>query len=79
MALIYNPRSKSLAALAESIGTVSVAGFFKLQISIKNLDSTMSFDKQISETCKSEKFGHLLMQVFNGITDLCMQTWYMPL
>ena len=51
----YNPRSKPLAALAESIGTVSVAGSpIKLQASIKNLgvylDSTMSFGKQVSET-----------------------------
>ena len=54
----YNPRSKPLAALAESIGTVSVAGSpVKLQTSIKNLgvylDSKMSFDKQVSETCKA--------------------------
>ena len=51
----YNPRSKPLAAVAESIGTVSVAGSpIKLQTSIKNLgvylDSKMSFDKQVSET-----------------------------
>ena len=43
---------------AESIGTVSVAGSpIKLQTSIKNLgvylDSKMSFDKQVSETCKA--------------------------
>ena len=54
----YNPRSKPLAALAESIGTVSVSGSpIKLQASIKNLgvylDSTMSIDKQVSETCKA--------------------------
>ena len=54
----YNPRSKPLAALAESIGTVSVAGSpIKLQTSIKNLgvyfDSKMSFDEQVSETCKA--------------------------
>ena len=41
-----------------AIGTVSVAGSpIKLQTSIKNLgvylDSTMSFDKQVSETCKA--------------------------
>ena len=54
----YNPKSKPLAALAESIGTVSVAGSpIKLQTSIKNLgvfylDSKMSFDKQVSETCR---------------------------
>ena len=51
----YNPRSKPLAALTESIGTVSVAGSpIKLQTSIKNLsvyfDSTMFFDKHVSET-----------------------------
>ena len=56
--VFYNPRSKPLAALAESIGTVSVAGSpIKLQTSIKNLgvylDSKMSFDKQVSETCKA--------------------------
>ena len=54
----YNPRSEPLAALAESIGAVSVAGSpIKLQTSIKNLDvyldSKMSFDKQVSETCKA--------------------------
>ena len=54
----YNPRSKPLAALVDSIGTVSVAGSpIKLQTSIKNLgvylDSKMSFDKQVSETCKA--------------------------
>ena len=56
--VFYNPRSKPLAALAESIRTVSVAGSpIKLQTSIKNLgvylDSKMSFDKQVSETCKA--------------------------
>ena len=56
--VFYNPRSKPLAALAESIETVSVAGSpIKLQTSIKNLgvylDSIMSFDKQVSETCKA--------------------------
>ena len=54
----YNPRSKPLATLAESIRTVSVAGSpIKLQTSIKNLgvylDSKMSSDKQVSETCKA--------------------------
>ena len=54
----YNPSSKPLAVLAESIGTVSVAGSsVKLQTSITKLgvylDSTMSFDKQVSETCKA--------------------------
>ena len=47
---IHNPGSKPLAALAESIGTVSVVGsLINHQTSIKNLgvyiDSTMSFDK----------------------------------
>ena len=56
--VFYNPRFKPLAALAESIGTVSIAGSpIKLQTSIKNLgvslDSKMSFDKQVSETCKA--------------------------
>ena len=54
----YNPKSKPLDALTESIVTVSVAGSpIRLQSSIKNLgvylDSTMSFDKQVSETCKA--------------------------
>ena len=54
----YNPRSKPLVALAGSIGTVSVASSpIGLQSSIKSLgiylDSTMSFDKQVSETCKA--------------------------
>ena len=53
----YNPRSKPLAALVESIETVSVADSpIKLQTSIKNLgvylDSKMSFDKEVSDTCK---------------------------
>ena len=47
----FNPRSKLLQALAESIGSISVAGSpIKLQKSIKNLgvylDSGLSFDKQ---------------------------------
>ena len=59
----YTSRSNPLAALAESIGTVSVAGSsIKLQTSIKNLgvylDSKMSFDKQASETCKA-CFSHI--------------------
>ena len=52
----HNPKSKPLAAVAES--TVSVAGsLIKLQTSIKNLgvylDSKMSFDKRAPETCKA--------------------------
>ena len=61
--VFYNPRSKLLAALAESIGTVSVAGSpIKLQTLIKNLgvylDSTMSFDKQVS------KHARLVISIF---------------
>ena len=57
----FNPRSKPLEALAESIKSISVAGLpIKLQSSIKNLgvhlDSRMSFDKQVSETCKASYF-----------------------
>ena len=57
----FNPRSKPLEALAESIASISVAGSpIKLQSSIKNLgvhlDSKMSFDKQVSETCKASYF-----------------------
>ena len=60
----FNPRSKPLEALAEaaeSIKSISVAGSpIKLQSSIKNLgvhlDSRMSFDKQVSETCKASYF-----------------------
>ena len=53
MVFFYNPRSKALAALAESV----VGSPIKLQSSIKNLgvylDSTMSFDKQVSDTCEA--------------------------
>ena len=54
----FNPRSKPLEALAESIAFISVAGSpIKLQSSIKNLgvylDSKMSFDRQVFETCKA--------------------------
>ena len=57
----YNPRSKPLESLAESIASISVAGsLIKLQSSIKNLgvylDSRMSFDRQVSETCKASYF-----------------------
>ena len=57
----FNPRSKPLQTLAESIGSISVAGSpIKLQTSIKNLgvylDSRLSFDKQISEICKASYF-----------------------
>ena len=57
----FNPRSKPLEAMAKSITSISVAGSpIKLQSSIKNLgvylDSKMSFDKQVSEICKSSYF-----------------------
>ena len=57
----FNPRSKPLQALAESVKSISVAGSpIKLQSSIKNLgvylDSRLSFDKQVSETCKASYF-----------------------
>ena len=57
----FNPRSKPLESLAESIASISVAGSpIKLQSSIKNLgvylDSRMSFDRQVSETCKASYF-----------------------
>ena len=57
----FNPRSKPLESLAESIASISVAGSpIKLQSSIKNLgvylDSGMSFGRQVSETCKASHF-----------------------
>ena len=57
----FQPKVKPLEALAESIKSISVAGSpIKLQSSIKNLgvhlDSKMSFDKQVSETCKASYF-----------------------
>ena len=83
----YNPRSKPLAALAESIGTISVAGSpIKLQTSIKNLgvylDSTMSFDKQVSATCKACFFQHSCTashsagSYYRGFQDYsCSNSW----
>ena len=76
----YNPRSKPFAALAESIGTVSVAGSpIKLQSSIKNLgvylDSTMSFDKQVSETCKACYFHiRALRHIWASLTTEASKT-----
>ena len=56
----FNPRSKPLQTLAESVESISP---IKLQTSIKNLgvylDSRLSFDKQVSETCKASYF-HIL-------------------
>ena len=54
-------RMHSLRWMAESIALISVAGSpIKLQSSIKNLgvylDSRMSCDRQVSETCKASYF-----------------------
>ena len=85
--VFYNPRSKPLAALAESIGTVSVAGSpIKLQTSIKNLgvylDSKMFFDKQVSETCKACYFhirappSHSYFSYYWGFKNhSCSNSW----
>ena len=56
-----NPRSKPLPSLAESVESISVAlSPIKLHTSIQNLgvylDSRLSFDKQVSETCKTSYF-----------------------
>ena len=78
--VFYNPRSKPLAALAESIGTVSVAGSpIKLQTSIKNLgvyiDSKMSFDKQVSETCEACYFHiHALRHIRTSLNTEASKT-----
>jgi hypothetical protein len=50
-----------LKPLLNQVGSISVAGSsIKLQTSIKNLgvylDSRLSFDKQVSETCKASYF-----------------------
>ena len=83
----HNPRSKPLAASAESIGTVSVAGSpIRLQSSIKNLgvylDSTMSFDKQVSETCKACYFHIRALSSHSGFSHYwgfqnhsCSNSW----
>ena len=76
----HNPRSKPLAALAESIGTISVAGSpIRLQSSIKNLgvnlDLTMSFDKQVSETCKACYFHiRALRHIRASLTTVASKT-----
>ena len=59
--IFFNPRSKPLQTLSESIGSIFVAGSpIKLQASIKNLgvylDSRLAFDKQVSEICKASYF-----------------------
>ena len=84
----YKPRSKPLAALTESIGTVSVAGSpIRLQSSIDNLgvylDLTMSFDKQVSETCKAcysvnnSCFSHYWGFQNNSFSNSWLPTWFL--
>ena len=68
-----------LLLLAESVGKVSVAASpIKLQTLIKNLgvylDSKMSFDKQVSETCKACFFhirvlNYSIFRVYKWILD----------
>ena len=76
----FNPRSKPLEALAESIKSISVAGSpIKLQSSIKNLgvylDSKMSFDKQVSETCKASYFHiRTLRHIWSSLTTEACKT-----
>ena len=76
----FNPRSKPLESLAESITSISVAGSpIKLQPSIKNLgvylDSKMSFDKQVSETCKASYFHiRALRHIRSSLTNEACKT-----
>ena len=76
----FNPRSKPLEALAESIKSISVAGSpIMLQSSIKNLgvylDSKMSFDKHVSETCKASYFHiRALRHVRSSLTTEACKT-----
>ena len=82
-----SPWSKPLESLAKSIASISVAGSpIKLQSSIKNLgvhlDSRMSFDRQVFETCKASCF-HLraLRNIrFSVTTDRglqdCGDSWF---
>ena len=68
----FNPRSKPLEALADSIKSISVAGSpIKLQSSVKNvgvhLDSKISFGKQISETCKDCKTSYFHIRALRHI------------
>ena len=74
----FNPRSKPLESLAESIASVSVAGsLIKPQSSIKNLgvylDSRMSFDRQVSETRKAFYFHIRALRHIRSslITEAC--------
>ena len=76
----FNPRSKPLEALAESITSISVAGSpIRLQLSVKNLgvylDSKMSFDRQASETCKASYFHiHALRHIRSSLTTEACKT-----
>ena len=76
----FNPRSNPLESSAESIAFISVAGSpIKLQSSIKNLgvylDSRMSFDRQVSETCKASYFHiHALRHIRSSLTTEACKT-----
>ena len=63
--VFYNPRSKPLAALAESIGTVSVAGSpIKLQTSIENLGLGVSLDSKCPLISRCPKHARLVISIF---------------
>ena len=69
----FNSRSKPLQTLSESVESISVAGSpIKLQTSIKNLDvyvdSRLSFDKQVSETCASYFHIRALRHIRSSLT-----------
>ena len=76
----FNPRSKPLEALTECIKSISIAGSpIKLQSSITNLavhlNSEMSFDKQVSETCKASYFHiHALCHIRSSLTNEACKT-----
>ena len=76
----FNPRSKPIESLAKPITSISVAGPpIKLQSSIKNLgvylDSKMSFDKQVSETCKVSYFHiRALRHIWSSLTTEACKT-----
>ena len=63
----FNSRSKPLESMAESITSIM------LQSSIKNLcvylDSIMSFDRQVSDTCKPSYFHiHAQRHIWSSLT-----------
>ena len=76
----FSPSSKPLQTLAESIETISVSGSpIKLQTSIKNLavylDSILSFDKQVSESCKASYFHiRALCHIRSSLTNEAAKT-----